>query len=235
MTILVQSVNHRKSADDSCWAFRSFSRTTNSPTLPVRGLAQGTKSACPSCWTSDSTICLRCCRDLQRYCYHMLYNCYHDSINFHNIPYKTCNCRCHDQRGMLFCALPWHAVSTAIPLQSPSLVLVKVVRPEAASTAGWERRSPRRNLHLDTFNELITAALTIWELFRDLWLSVSIQLLMISKDWSKPQQKHGKTVWSTQMQALYRHHGARQEKQHYWSGGMYPCLLGHSYTEPGSP
>lgn len=113
---------------------------------------------------------------------------------FHNIPYKTCNCRCHDQRGMLFCALLWHAVSTAIPLQSPFLVLVKVVRPEAASTAGWERRSPRRNLHLDTFNELITAALTIWGLFRDLWLSVSIQLLMISKDWSKPQQKHRKTV-----------------------------------------
>lgn len=89
MKILDQSWSISQSSQISWWFVSSlgaFSRTTNSPTLPVRGLAQGTKSACPS-WgrpltgkavptkPESNTICLRC-RDI-------VIICYHDSIIVH--------------------------------------------------------------------------------------------------------------------------------------------------------
>ena len=114
--------------------------------MPVRGLAQGTKSACPS-WCRTSAD-----RESSANKPESSTNC--DAAEtlsswFHsNILDKTCNCRCHDQRGMLCYCMLW-------ALQSHynhrfwfwrSGERLVVVWPEAASTVGWERRSPRRNL-----------------------------------------------------------------------------------------
>ena len=150
--------------------------------MPVRGLAQGTKSACPS-WCRTSAD-----RESSANKPESSTNC--DAAEtlsswFHsNILDKTCNCRCHDQRGMLCYCMLW-------ALQSHynhrfwfwrSGERLVVVWPEAASTVGWERRSPRRNLLV---HELITA-LTIGCLWSVIDTNHGCLMLSVSQQKHKP-------------------------------------------------